>query len=78
MKFIKLNFRQTTALYINDVKKVTCLSDSPQCLREFIPTREEQYMCVKCLIHHNLLEKHPLLDVSKIEVKKVRIVLNEY
>ena len=78
MKFIKLNFRQTTDLYINDIKKVVCLSDSPQCLREFIPARFEQSMCVKCLIYHNLLEKHPLLDVSKINAKKIKIVTTDY
>lgn len=78
MKYIKLNFRQTTNLYINDIPKVTCFANSPQCLREFIPCRLNQIMCVKCLVHYELLDQFPLLDVSKIEVKKIKIVTTDY
>ena len=73
MKQIKLNFRKTTTVYINDIPKVKCLIDSPQCLIEYIPTRLDQKMCLKCLIHHNLLNKHPLLDVNQIICKKIKI-----
>ena len=78
MKQVKLNFREITSLYINDIKKVQCTLNSPQCLLHFMPTREKQKMCVKCLIHYNLLEKHPLLDVSKLKHKKIKIVTTDY
>ena len=78
MKYIKLNFRQTTDLYINDIPKVKCFTDSPQCLREFIPCRVNQLMCTRCLIFHNLLNEHPLLDIKEMDVKKIRIVMTDY
>jgi hypothetical protein len=78
MKQTKLNFREITSLYINDIKKVKCSSNSPQCLLSFIPTREKQKMCVKCLIHLGILEKHPLLDVSKGNYKKIKIITTSY
>ena len=73
MKYLKLNFRQITSIYINDIPKVKCLVDSPQCLLEFIPTRENQTMCVRCLVFKNILENYPLLDVQKVDCKKVII-----
>ena len=78
MKQIKLNFREITSVYINDIEKVKCSVSSPQCLLSFIPTREKQKMCVKCLIHFDILEKHPLLDVSKCNYKKIKIVATDY
>ena len=78
MKQVKLNFREITNLYINDIEKVKCSGNSPQCLLHFIPTREKQKMCVKCLIHFEILEKHPLLDVSKGNYKKIKIVTTNY
>lgn len=37
---------------------------SPVCLLNFIQSRVEQTMCLRCLEHNDLLEAHPMIDLS--------------
>lgn len=78
MKFIKLNFRQTTNNEINDIPKVPCFTDSPECLREYIPTRINQYMCVKCLLYYDLMYYHPLIQIKDLKCRKIIIQIEHY
>lgn len=78
MKLIKLNFRQTTDLYINDIQKVKCSFDSPQCLREFLPTRYSQIMCTRCLNFYGVIDQCPLVNIEEFKIKKIKIVTTDY
>jgi hypothetical protein len=78
MKQIKLNFRQTTDLTTNYNPRLKCKGKSPQCLLNYTKTRLKQKLCVKCLIHLGQLEKHPLLDVSKVKCEKVKIRTTDF
>jgi hypothetical protein len=78
MKQIKLNFRQTTELIINHNPRLKCLGNSPQCNGSYTKTRHGQKVCVKCLIDMGELEKHPLLDVSKVKCKRVKIRTTDF
>ena len=75
MKLIKLNFRETTSVYINDVKKVACYGNSPQCLKEYIPTRINQDFCVRCLSYYDPRGQYIHVRVKDIKCSKIRLVL---
>lgn len=75
MKLIRLNFRQTTNVYINDVPKVQCLGNSPRCLRTYIPTRIDQPLCVRCLQHYVPKWDYKVINIKDIDCPKIKIVL---
>lgn len=75
MKLLKLNFRQTTNTYINDVPKVQCFGNSPRCLKTYIPTRNGQDLCVRCLQYYDPKCEYTLVDIKKVNYRKIKIVL---
>lgn len=75
MKLLKLNFRQTTNVYINDVQKVHCIGNSPQCLRIYVPTRKDQPLCVRCLQYYVPNWNFKLINIEDIKCEKIKIVL---
>lgn len=75
MKLLKLNFRQTTNTYINDVPKVQCLGNSPRCLRTYIPTRDDQPLCLRCLQYYVPNWDYKLTDIKDIKCERIKIIL---
>lgn len=75
MKLLKLNFRQTTNTYINDVPKVQCLGNSPRCLHVYLPTRVNQDFCLKCLEHYDPKGQYGHVNLKDVKYTKVKIVL---
>lgn len=75
MKLLKLNFRQTTNTYINDVPKVQCFGNSPRCLHVYLPTRVNQDFCLKCLEHYDPKGQYGHVNLKDVKYTKVKIVL---
>ena len=75
MKLLKLNFRQTTDTYINDVPKVQCLGNSPRCLGTYLPTRINQDFCLRCLEYYDPNGQYGHISLKDVKYTKVKIVL---
>lgn len=75
MKLLKLNFRETTNTYINDVPKVQCFGNSPRCLHVYLPTRVNQDFCLKCLEHYDPKGQYGHVNLKDVKYTKVKIVL---
>lgn len=75
MKLLKLNFRQTTNTYINDVPKVQCFGNSPRCLGLYIPTRDNQDFCLRCLEYYDPKGQYTITPLKEIKCAKVKIIL---
>lgn len=76
MKQIKLQFRELLESYTKGLKPVPCTSFSPLCLLNYIPTRENQTMCVECLKHHGIFNSHPLLPVVPVDECETKIKIS--
>lgn len=74
MKLIKINFRKTTSVYINDVQKVTCYGDSPRCLKTYIPTRKNQDLCIQCLNYYDPKGVYEHIPEKELKYKKIKII----
>lgn len=75
MKLLKLNFRQTTNTYINDVPKVQCFGNSPRCLHVYLPTRVNQDFCLRCLEYYDPKGQYKITPIKDIKCDKIKIVL---
>lgn len=75
MKFLKLNFRQTTSVYINDVPRLHCYGNSPLCLKTYLPTRLHQPVCLRCLEYFDPYGIYKRVDIKKLNYKKIKIIL---
>lgn len=76
MKLLKLNFRQTTDTYINDVPKVQCLGNSPRCLKTYLPTRINQDFCLRCLEHYDPKGHYTHINIKETHYTKIKIILD--
>ena len=63
-----VNFRKILKDKPMGIPAQPCMSQSsPQCLNNFIKAREEQSMCIKCLVFNDLLLAHPMLKYDDPE-----------
>lgn len=75
MKLLKLNFRQTTDTYINDVPRLHCYGNSPLCLKTYLPTRVNQDFCLRCLEYYDPKGQYRHVNLKDTKYTKVKIVL---
>ena len=62
------NFREILKSKSKGIQVEQCRSQSsPQCRYTFIPARVGQTMCIKCLVENDLLEAHPVINLSDPE-----------
>lgn len=65
VKYHGMDFREILKQKPKNLPVRKCRSkSSPICLLNFIQSRVEQTMCLRCLEHNDLLEAHPMIDLS--------------
>ena len=71
-KEIRLDFRNLTDIVPKGLAPLPCATQSsPVCRLTFIKARENQSMCLKCLIFLNVTQLYPLIQEERLERKKI-------